>query len=273
MLIAISVLLVNEGIPPSTSQMKIIRKYIRQLVRDRKKLESFENKQNIAKRNLIRFHGFFISPKNHTQEDCPTKEKNSNDLNSSLIYLNKLTPDDDLDNDHFGIDLIISYVRKFIKCSGNDYIERYIRWEFPDLGNSYIPNKSTNSLLVDSRHSSLISYNSTANNSLLLNENNLDDFSEISKISDVDICDVESSNCTLSLSRCSQIPINIEISETTKRLKALFTDWNTAYEATIAVWEVMQNERDYDVQELMNSLSFPYAMFLVSAINSYQNDR
>ncbi|OHT08269.1 hypothetical protein TRFO_04866 [Tritrichomonas foetus] len=53
------------------------------------------------------------------------------------------------------------------------------------------------------------------------------------------------------------------------RLVSLFASWDVAYDASLAVWEVMQKSDDFDVDALLSQLPVSYGDFLVEALKTF----
>lgn len=226
LIIGIAVLLLKCGILPKQKYKRAFMKECNVLTNLQQAYESFGEKSNIARRNLLRFIQFFRNPNN-----CITNES-------------------DIDNDHYGIDIIIEYVKEHAYMHRGKF-EMKNRWEI------VIPKADESMVRV-----------------LDFGEDN-DIFESDSPITD------SSSRYELSYSSRT-IEKQIILDHKTDSIIApipehllpfvqLFSSWDNAYEATKIIWQKMKDDSQFNIEELTNYLPISYAEFLHTAIRTYSN--
>jgi hypothetical protein len=177
LLLAIAVGFHSKGVTIRCSIAQDYTKFLIKLLHDRVSFVTFGKAQSKAKRNLIQFARLF------SRQPAP--------------------PLPDIDHDHWGIDIILAYLR----------LNEFIPWTFGPV----------------------IEYEPT--------------FATQSDVGSDLMADVTE-----------------ETDEMLMRLVALFTSWDTAYDATKEVWRVIQSGEPVAVDALVRHLPVAFADFLCAGL-------
>ncbi|KAK8835110.1 hypothetical protein M9Y10_017805 [Tritrichomonas musculus] len=177
LVISIAILVLKEGVPPKKKYWTEFSKVSRTLSQTRQTFVSFGKKQNVARRNLINFSGIFSD------------------------HQNRVSLDEDIDHDHYGIDIIIDYV-----LSQGKGKRMYKQWKFPDpspnsIKRYYRNNDENDSQQINKCDSQQSNENCSyqTNISIIPQNNNTND--QQSNVSDIQQCNKNSCD----LQQCNNI--------------------------------------------------------------------
>jgi hypothetical protein len=205
LIIACAVLMLRSRVRANRTHRSVYRNRLQMLSRQHSEFIPFESDQQKPRRNILLFLGYFSDP----------------DL--------KLTSIRDLDRDHFGVDVIIEWLRRSSRHPNQSLV--YVNWEHAStLGDS-----DPDFLVFDAA------------------------FSDVS----------DDGSCLEGYSPKRRTPtksIDQVLDSEVRRLALLFVDWNTAYEAACEVWRVMKEGPEFDYDELLDVIEFTFAEFLKAAI-------
>jgi hypothetical protein len=191
LLLAIAVGFHSKGLKIPRSIARDYTKFLIDLLHNRVSFITFGNAQKKAKRNIIQF--------------------------ARLFSRQPAAPLPDIDHDHWGIDVILEYLK----------LKQFVPWTFGTV--------------IE------------------------EDPTSVATRSDID------ANLLVDVAELEKLPFDPEeTDELVDRLAALFTSWETAYDATKEVWRVIRSGEPVSVGLLVRRLPIAFADFLCAGLQLFE---
>jgi hypothetical protein len=212
LVIACVILLLRSRVRANKTQRSGYRYRLQILSRQQAKFVPFESDQHKVHRNILVFLGYFSDP----------------DL--------RLPGLKDHDHDHYGIDVIVKWLRR--QSLHTDKALTYINWE---LASPVVADSDSEFLVFDHEAS--------------------------------DLCDGRPVEGDPLKRQSPKKSLDQVFDPEVRRLALLFVDWDMAYESAVEVWRVLKEGPQFNYDELREVIEVPFAIFLRAAIDHFQQEQ